>query len=757
MNELTRLLAGASAVAAIAVLTSSTAQLQDRREVLTLAAGGVSSLAALRETDALVDQLRRDRSLRLAASTDDPLVPGRTHDRFRQYHDGVPIFGAEVTRQSARGATISVFGTLHLGVDVDTTSVLSVDEAAQIIERLAGAPRGGTTTPELVILPDRERTDVYRLVYEARAFTGTQLMAYFIDASSGALVWAYDDLKTQQPVLPCTQCAIGEGLGVNGDQKKISVTTVGGAFLAHYQLRPSDIFTFDMRGDILRTLDVLNGTEQLFDADLATDTDNQWLDGASVDAHVGMGLTYNYLSLRFGRQSLNDEDVRLIGIVHPVDRADLLTAPAELVSLYNLNAFYCGLCGPDGAGLTVFGEGLPPNVLVGGQQYNFFSGALDIVAHELAHGVTDFTSALLFMDESGALNEAFSDIIGVVPEQRQARRLPDRRRRHRAGRHQSTRGSAPVWRPGPLQPQVHGDGGQRWSAHQLAHRDPRLLPGHRRGHSPGLWTDGDRCGPGEPRADRADLLSRVHGANDSRRRLRGGAGRHDPGSARPVRRRQPGGAGRHPGLDLGGREVASARISVISTVDDIQGSLPVTRRNSTAWRRVAVLIVSLVAGLAGEARDAMAQPVPSVRIAVRIDVGERPASRTFAGTRVFTVFSEQGSFEAAYEIEKGGIVDGGISFLLWRNLAMRQDQRGPGDLGASPPVLLRPPAHHERCRRRPGAAGVGRARPGAVGVPARGLAGPVAVGRTQPDQRATGSRRDRPAHRDRVPIRSDRL
>ncbi len=111
----------------------------------------------------------------------------------------------------------------------------------------------------------------------------------------------------------------------------------------------------------------------------------------------------------------------------------------------------------------------------------------------------------------------------------------------------------------------------------------------------------------------------------------------------------------------------------MSTVDDIQGSLPVTRRNSTAWRRVAVLIVSLVAGLAGEARDAMAQPVPSERIAVRIDVGERPASRTFAGTRVFTVFSEQGSFEAAYEIEKGGIVDGGISFLLWRNLAIGLD------------------------------------------------------------------------------------
>ena len=81
-----------------------------------------------------------------------------------------------------------------------------------------------------------------------------------------------------------------------------------------------------------------------------------------------------------------------------------------------MNAFYCGLCGPDGVGVVVFGEGLPPNVTVGGQRWNFLSGALDIVAHELAHAVTDFTSALLYMDESGALNESFSDIVGVGTE-----------------------------------------------------------------------------------------------------------------------------------------------------------------------------------------------------------------------------------------------------------------------------------------------------------------------------------------------------
>ncbi len=415
-RRFTRLLAGATAGAVIALVTSSTAQLQIRREVLTLAAGGVSSLAELREADSLVDRLRRERTLRLTASEDDRLIPGRTHERFGQFHAGMPIFGAEITRQTARGVTVSLFGRLHLGIDIDTTAALSADEAVRTIERLGNLEPGGSTPPRLVVLPDRERAGVYRLVYEAQAFTGTQLMAYFIDATSGELVWSYDNLKTQQPALDCDQCTIGEGLGVKSDPKKMSVRTVGGAFLAHDQLRPADVFTFDMRGDLSRTIEVEAGTSPLFDADLATDTDNLWLDGASVDAHVGMGWTYNYLFTRFGRQGLNNQNVRMISLVHPVNRADLLTAPAEIVGLYYVNAFYCGVCGPDGAGVAVFGEGLPPNVLLGGQQYNYFSGALDIVAHELAHGLTDFTSALLPMDESGALNEAFSDIIGVGVE-----------------------------------------------------------------------------------------------------------------------------------------------------------------------------------------------------------------------------------------------------------------------------------------------------------------------------------------------------
>jgi thermolysin len=51
-----------------------------------------------------------------------------------------------------------------------------------------------------------------------------------------------------------------------------------------------------------------------------------------------------------------------------------------------------------------------------GQRGFQFTGALDVVAHEYSHGVTTYTSGLIYWDESGALNESFSDIIGAAVE-----------------------------------------------------------------------------------------------------------------------------------------------------------------------------------------------------------------------------------------------------------------------------------------------------------------------------------------------------
>lgn len=64
----------------------------------------------------------------------------------------------------------------------------------------------------------------------------------------------------------------------------------------------------------------------------------------------------------------------------------------------------------------------------------------DVVAHELTHGVTERTSGLIYQYESGALNEAWSDIFGaLVDKQEGATALPSPARRARWGVHVTQR------------------------------------------------------------------------------------------------------------------------------------------------------------------------------------------------------------------------------------------------------------------------------------------------------------------------------
>ena len=117
-----------------------------------------------------------------------------------------------------------------------------------------------------------------------------------------------------------------------------------------------------------------------------------------------------------GRLGLDGSNIRIISLVHPVNRNNVLSATQADVNLFYLNAFYCQECGADGNGIMVFGEGLPDTLAVSGSRVNFWAGALDIVAHELTHGLTFFTSKLSNRNTPGALNEAFSDILGTATE-----------------------------------------------------------------------------------------------------------------------------------------------------------------------------------------------------------------------------------------------------------------------------------------------------------------------------------------------------
>ena len=376
----------------------ATPSLQEPAQTLTVR---TDSLATLRAWDGQVDRMLRTDELRVSWVRDDTLVAGRTHERLRQYHDGVPVFGGEVVRQLDRGVSVSLFGTLYQGITVSATPTLSAEDGRAAVAAVAQATVGPARQPELMVLPLVGGR--YALAYRLQVATAGDVRVYFVDAHDGRLLMDYSNLQTAGEV--------GRAIGVLGDSKKISVDASGGTFVASDELRPPVIVTYDMKGDFTRTIDFLNGVVGLGLGDVASDSDNSWTDGANVDAHVYAGFTYDYYFKRFGRVGLDNNNIPMRSLVHPVRRQDLLIVPDEIIGPFFLNAFYAG------DGVMVYGEGLPsPFVLSTLQRVNFFSGALDVVAHELTHGVTDFSSRLVYQGESGALNESFSDIMATGVE-----------------------------------------------------------------------------------------------------------------------------------------------------------------------------------------------------------------------------------------------------------------------------------------------------------------------------------------------------
>lgn len=385
-------IAGAAACAGLAaiVLYMPEARAQGRR-----VPAGIDprSVAELRFEEERMTRMLRGGQLRMRESRPDTLVPGRRLERADQFHRGVRVFGGDVARQTARGQVVSILGTLYEGIDVGTTPALFEPDARRVVEARTGVQLGAGRRGELVVFP-ADAGD-YVLAWRIRAFTGADLREYFVDAQTGRIVFDYSDLQSQS--------AVGRATGVLGDSKKISTMRSGSTFTLSDALRPPSIRTYDMKGDPFRTRDVINRRITLSQADLGADADNTWQDGAMTDAHIYSGFTYDYYFKRFSRRGLDDANRRMETLVHPVRRTDYAQYQFFFPSFF-ANAVYYG------DGLMLYGVGLPSG------SWDHSGGALDIVAHEITHGVTEFTSDLVYRNESGALNESFSDIIGTAVE-----------------------------------------------------------------------------------------------------------------------------------------------------------------------------------------------------------------------------------------------------------------------------------------------------------------------------------------------------
>lgn len=312
--------------------------------------------------------------IKLSGSTD---KINFTHTKYQLHYKNIPVEGAVYTVHSKTGKISSASGEYSPGNYISEIPSVKESEAFDaainfVNARLYRWETEKTNRPQgtLVILTFEEKY-VLAYKYDIYAFKPLSRQYIFIDANSGKV------LKTLNRIQE-TNADGTAGTLYNGT---VSITT--DSYSGYFRLRETG------RGDGIETYDLNKGTNYATDDDF-TDDDNIWnastnYGKAPYDVHYATEATYDYYYQKFGRNSYDSTGGKIRNYVH-------------FGQNYS-GAFWNGE-------FMTYGDG-------DGVNYLPFT-SIDIVAHEITHGVTEKSAGLVYQGEPGALNESFSDIFGIA-------------------------------------------------------------------------------------------------------------------------------------------------------------------------------------------------------------------------------------------------------------------------------------------------------------------------------------------------------
>ena len=302
----------------------------------------------------------------------DPL--GGASVRFASQIGGLPVDGGDVVVLLAPdGRVRAVTGRFPLPGALDALPILEPGACVALaLEAVQGSELVGQ--PRLVVrLVGSVARPAWRIGLRRPApFAEREVL---IDAASGAVLVERDGLRST--------AARGSGLGLDGRRYALDIAQSGDEYILRDETRGRGIRTYDA-----------GGHESLPGRLVRSSDPDRWDDagpfaGAAVDAHVAAALVFDYLGAAHDRHGLDGQGTPIAVVVHFGDGY--------------ANAFWDG-------NRAVFGDGdaeLPP-----------FAAALDVVAHELFHGVNQHSADLVYEDESGALDESLADVFGTLVEKR---------------------------------------------------------------------------------------------------------------------------------------------------------------------------------------------------------------------------------------------------------------------------------------------------------------------------------------------------
>jgi Zn-dependent metalloprotease/subtilisin-like proprotein convertase family protein len=317
-------------------------------------------------------------------------MDGNNHVRMAQVHAGVPVFGGDIVVHADGAKFLALTGNIIKNLDG-----FDVEPTLDAATALASAKRDYVTkvkdtsahlaysreTTELVILPGQSGRQAH-LAWHVVFFTELQggvtpgLWNYFYDAKTGNPLKQFNAIDT-----------LSEASGPGGNAK------VARTWVMNLDVEPSGT-QFQMDTAQLQTVNMNNQTTG--DGTVVVGPLDPIGDAPINDAHGFAKQTLAQLSEWQGFNSIDNAGFKIRSRVH--------------YDVSYENAFW------DGTQMT-YGDGAS----------TFFplSGSVDVVAHEIDHGFTSFHSNLVYSDQSGGMNESFSDIAGETTEAHFKNAAPD--------------------------------------------------------------------------------------------------------------------------------------------------------------------------------------------------------------------------------------------------------------------------------------------------------------------------------------------
>ena len=303
----------------------------------------------------------------LNGEQEDSLFPGRTHARYQQIHNGFRVFGASVVVEREGSRILGITGQFYPIDSVDMIESISAQEAFSRVAEELNAPQA-VFDPEKqkrVIFPRKDGR--FRLCHHISvSMASSHQESALVDREHHTIYLWYSTLKFDT--------RIGIGVDYHGQNRKFPHSYENGVYYLwdDHAIRPVKLATYDMRTG----------------GYVAQNSSEYWQgNGTNVSAHYNVGLVYDFLYLYLGRQGLNNNNIVMQVVTHRSEYRDNASWNGQSLNFYQT-----------------------------GNMQAQFAASLDVVAHECAHAVTQYSSNLVYSYEPGALNESFSDIIGSAAE-----------------------------------------------------------------------------------------------------------------------------------------------------------------------------------------------------------------------------------------------------------------------------------------------------------------------------------------------------